>query len=188
MDYAEWLRRLREDTAAAFEELYRANFKKIQAYVNQNSGTLDDAKDIFQESAIVLYEKSISQDFDLTANPGSYLYRTAANKWLNHLKKRKITTPIDDQINNLVQSPEENEIEDKRVYDKKEQLAFKVFEKIGAKCQQLLEYIYFEKLSHEEIAKRMGYGIKSIKVTKFRCLANYRKRMGEDPDFNQLFD
>jgi len=187
MDYAEWLKRLREDTAAAFEELYKTQFIKVQAYITQNNGTTDDARDIFQEALIVLYKKAMSQDFELRANPGTYLYSTATKKWLNHITRKKRVLSTDSQAHLLNQIPIENEIEEKRIYDKKTVLAYEVLKEIGDKCQQLLEYVIFEKLSHAEVAAKMGFDTGSVKVIKSRCMKTYRKKIKAHPKFNQIF-
>ena len=188
MDYSNILNQLRQGMSEAFEELYRLHFRKIHAYITRNSGTTADAKDIFQDALIVLVLKSRTNDFALTANPGSFLYSIAAKKWLSHLKKKKITVSTDDNEHILTDRANENEIDKKKTYDKKAQLAYKIFKEIGENCQQLLEYIFFEKLSHTEIAERMGYAKDSIRVIRFRCLDAFRKKMGNDPDFNQLFE
>jgi DNA-directed RNA polymerase specialized sigma24 family protein len=41
----------------AIETIYKENYKLIQALVLNNNGSVDDAKDIFQEAMIVLYQK-----------------------------------------------------------------------------------------------------------------------------------
>ena len=40
----------------AVETIYRENFNMIQSLIINNNGSADDAKDIFQEAMIVLYE------------------------------------------------------------------------------------------------------------------------------------
>jgi len=182
------INQLRLGVPEAFEEIYRLHFKKIHAYISRNSGTLDDAKDYFQEAIIVLVQNIRKKEFKLTSDSGTYLYSTARNKWLNHLKRRKIMVSTEDNENMLALQSEESEIAEKKIYDKKAHLAYEVLKQIGENCQQLLEYIFFEKLSHEEIAKKMGYASGSIRVTKFRCLEAYRKKMGNHPKFNQIFE
>ena len=38
----------------------------VQAFILSNNGTYDDARDIFQEAMIALYEKAKSESFVLT--------------------------------------------------------------------------------------------------------------------------
>ena len=54
----ELIKGLALDDKTAIEAIYKDNYGLIQNLVINNSGTEDDAKDIFQEALIVLYEKS----------------------------------------------------------------------------------------------------------------------------------
>ena len=48
------------------ETIYKENFGMVQAFIINNNGTYDDARDIFQEAVITLYEKAKSDSFVLT--------------------------------------------------------------------------------------------------------------------------
>ena len=58
----------------AIETIYRENYTAIQAFIVKNNGYPDDAKDIFQEAMIVLFEKAKSSSFVLTCQIKTYLY------------------------------------------------------------------------------------------------------------------
>ena len=49
----------------AIETIYKQHYNMVQALVLNNSGYPDDARDIFQEAMIVLYEKATSGSFEL---------------------------------------------------------------------------------------------------------------------------
>jgi DNA-directed RNA polymerase specialized sigma24 family protein len=42
----------------AIEKVYKENFGLVQHFVIRNNGSYDDARDIFQEAMMVLFEKS----------------------------------------------------------------------------------------------------------------------------------
>ena len=52
--------------ATAIETIYRENFGMIQSYILKNNGIQEDARDIFQEAMIVLYEKAKVDSFVLS--------------------------------------------------------------------------------------------------------------------------
>ena len=54
------LRGLVENDSKAIEAIYKENFNMVQAFILNNNGTYDDARDIFQEAMITLYEKAKS--------------------------------------------------------------------------------------------------------------------------------
>ena len=47
------------------EAIYRDNYPMVQALILNNSGNSDEARDIFQEAMIVVYEKAVSGNFEL---------------------------------------------------------------------------------------------------------------------------
>ena len=47
----------------AIETIYRENYTMIQSFIVKNNGYPDDARDIFQEAMIVLFEKAKSEFF-----------------------------------------------------------------------------------------------------------------------------
>ena len=54
----------REDRQS-IEKIYRDHYNMVQSLVTNNSGTADDAADIFQELMIVLFEKARSGNLEL---------------------------------------------------------------------------------------------------------------------------
>ncbi len=60
------LRGLAKNDRKAIETIYKDHYNMVQAMVVKNNGTIDDAKDIFQEAMIVLYEKVRSDSFELS--------------------------------------------------------------------------------------------------------------------------
>jgi DNA-directed RNA polymerase specialized sigma24 family protein len=52
------LQGLAKNDRKAIESIYKDNYNMVQALVIKNNGTSEDAKDIFQEAMIVLFEKA----------------------------------------------------------------------------------------------------------------------------------
>ena len=40
------------------EAIYKENYGIVQTFITQNNGSYDDARDVFQEAMMVLYENS----------------------------------------------------------------------------------------------------------------------------------
>ncbi len=69
------------------EAIYKAHYNMIQSLIINNNGNYDDAKDIFQETMIVLYEKSRSGNFELNCQLKTYIYSVARRLWLKKLNQ-----------------------------------------------------------------------------------------------------
>src|SRR3954470_23310830 len=81
------LRGLAENDTKAIETIYKDNFKMVQAFILNNNGTYDDARDIFQEAMITLYEKAKSESFVLTSQIKTYIYSVCKRMWLKRLQQ-----------------------------------------------------------------------------------------------------
>ena len=84
----------------AFEELYREHSTRLFNLAWRMCGTRADAEDVLQEVFLLAYQKL--PDFRGDSSVGTWLYRLAMNRCLDHLKNRhtrtaKAMTALDDQ-------------------------------------------------------------------------------------------
>lgn len=76
----------------AFNFLYKLYSRKVYRFCQRMLNNVEIAKDALQETFIRIYEHRNSftgQNFE------SWLYTTARNTCINYIRKRKITTPIE---------------------------------------------------------------------------------------------
>jgi RNA polymerase sigma factor (sigma-70 family) len=134
----------------------------VKKYIAANSGTVDDAKDIFQDALVVLYKKVQSSGFVLSVPLRTYLQAIVKNLWWQELRRRN-KIPVDFEPGDIVDvMPEEG-----KDYD----LASAAFNLLGEKCRQLLILFYFKKKSFRQIASALAFGDeKTAKNQKYRCL------------------
>jgi RNA polymerase sigma factor (sigma-70 family) len=163
----------RNDRHAA-ETLYRQHFSMVQSMVIHNNGTSDDARDIFQEAMIVLYEKSRSGSFELNCLLKTYVYSVCRRLWLKKLGQRQKYVPDMNGIEETVSVDEDVEMHEQR------QGEFQVMEKallnLGEPCKSLLEAFYLQKRNMTEIAGSFGYtNADNAKNQKYKCLMRLKK-------------
>jgi RNA polymerase sigma factor (sigma-70 family) len=158
----------------AIERIYRENYSVIQAFIIKNNGYPDDARDIFQEAMIVLFEKVKSDSFVLSCQIRTYLYSVCRRLWLKKLQKQNKFNPSVELMNETVAVEDEMEVHEKRNED------FLLMEgalsKLGEPCKSLLEAFYLEKKSMPEIAASFGYtNAENAKTQKYKCLMRLKK-------------
>jgi len=168
------LKGLAANNKNAVEAIYRENYLTIQSFIIKNNGYPDDARDIFQEAMIVLYEKASSGSFELTCQIKTYLYSVCRRLWLKRLQQMQRFNPSATDINEVVSVEEELEVHEKRNSD------FLVMEsalnKIGEPCKSILEAYYLQKKSMPEIAAVFGYtNADNAKTQKYKCLVRLKK-------------
>jgi len=163
--------------------LYRNHLPLITRYVVNNNGNKEDAKDIYQDALIVLYEKIQSTDqknFDALA----YLTVVCKNLWLLKLRSKKKETNIEFEL-------EEGNLMDEVLHDIKQIQQFEIYRKhfknLGQKCQTILK-LFFAKHSMNEIAKKLNTTEHYAKKSKYKCQKKLIENIRSDKKFKEVAD
>ena len=163
----------RNDTKA-IEIIYGENYNMVQSLVINNSGSTDDAKDIFQEAMIVLYEKVRSGSFELNCLIKTYVYSVSRRLWLKRLQQMNRYIPAVENLQDTV--PVEEDVEENERINSEFQAMEKAINGLGEPCKSLLEAYYLEKKSMQEIALFFGYtNAENAKNQKYKCLVRLKK-------------
>ncbi|MEZ5035727.1 MAG: sigma-70 family RNA polymerase sigma factor [Chitinophagaceae bacterium] len=168
------LERFAQNDKKAIETVYQQNYKTIHSLVTNNSGSADDAKDIFQESVIILYEKLKNGQLELECKIKTYLYAVARRLWLKRLQQQGRFMASADSLEETV--PVETEIDDHEKVNAEFELMKKALAKLGEPCKSLLEAYYFQQQNMAVIAKQFGYtNANNAKTQKYKCLMRLKK-------------
>ena len=168
------LQGLASNDKKAVEAIYRENYNSIQALIINNNGSADDAKDIFQEAMIVLYEKVRSGTFELNCQIKTYVYSVCRRLWLKRLQQlSRYSSPVE-TLEGVV--PVDEEIEEHEKRDAEFEMMDKAVSNLGEPCKSLLEAYYLQKQSMQDIAANFGYtNADNAKNQKYKCLMRLKK-------------
>lgn len=168
------LQGLARNETKAVETIYRENYNTIQALIINNNGSADDAKDIFQEAMIVLYEKVRSGTFELNCQIKTYVYSVSRRLWLKRLQQlNRYSAPVEN-LEGLV--PVEDEIEAHEQRNLEFDMMNKAISSLGEPCKSLLEAYYLQKRNMQDIAASFGYtNADNAKNQKYKCLMRLKK-------------
>lgn len=167
------LQGLAKQDKKAIETIYKENFNLIHALVLNNNGSTEDAKDIFQEAMIVLYQKVQSGTFELNCQLKTFVYSVCRRLWLKRLMHQNRYS--------LYENHDDFVLVDEEVEDHEQQnAAFGMMEKamnnLGEPCKSLLEAFYLQKKGMQEIAASFGYtNADNAKTQKYKCLMRLKK-------------
>lgn len=161
---------------SVFREFYEIEFPVIVQMILRYGGTVEDARDIFQDALIVIIEKAIHSQLNLKCSLDTYIYSISRNKWRNHLRKIQPEVSYDD---NFDHSSGEMTIWDvDPTDDKKLDNAIQIIGTLGKKCKMLLDYYYYRKMSWQEISKQLGYSnAASARNQKYKCLERIKYQL-----------
>jgi RNA polymerase sigma factor (sigma-70 family) len=168
------LKGLAENDRKSVESIYQHHYSSIQALVINNNGTSDDARDIFQEALIVLYEKARSGTFELHAQLKTYLYAVSRRLWLKRLQEgRKFSRDLANAEETIATT------EDLGLYERRNaefDLMEGALRQLGEPCKTLMEAFYLQKKSMTDIAAEFGYtNADNAKNQKYKCLIRLKK-------------
>jgi RNA polymerase sigma factor (sigma-70 family) len=168
------LKGLAQDDAKAVEIVYKNNYNMIQAFVLNNNGTYDDARDVFQEAMIVLYENAKSETFVLTCQIKTYIYSICRRLWLKRLQQ---LNKFSAQVESLEETvPVEEDIESHEKRDADFAIMDRALGSLGEPCRGILEAYYLQKKDMAEIANAFGYtNADNAKNQKYKCLMRLKK-------------
>ena len=168
------LKGLAANDKQAIETIYRENYAMIQAFILNNSGSHDDARDIFQEAMIVLFEKALTETFELSSQLKTYIYSVCRRLWLKKLNQMNRYNGHLDNIEETIPVDEDMELHEKR--DTDFTLMENAMSKIGEPCKSLLDAYYIQKKHMQEIAADFGYtNADNAKTQKYKCLMRLKK-------------
>ena len=158
----------------SIEKIYRDNYSAIQSFVLNNNGSVDDARDIFQEAMVVLFEKSKLDTFSLNCQLKTFIYSICRRLWLKRLQQIGKFGSLIENLEDTVAVEEDIEDHEKKNED------FNMMEhamaKIGEPCKSLLDAYYLQKKNMQEIAGEFGYtNADNAKTQKYKCLVRLKK-------------
>jgi RNA polymerase sigma factor (sigma-70 family) len=158
----------------AIETIYKQHYNMVQALILSNSGYPDDARDIFQEAMIVLYEKVTSGTFELNCQLKTYLYSVCRRLWLKRLGQLQRSFAEVEGLQDTV--PVEDELERHEQRNQDFQVMEQSLNSLGEPCRSLLKAYYLDTKSMVEIAADFGYtNADNAKNQKYKCLMRLRK-------------
>jgi RNA polymerase sigma factor (sigma-70 family) len=158
----------------AIETIYQENYNMVQSLIINNNGTVHEAKDVFQEAMIVLFEKARTGNFELSCQIKTYIYSVCRRIWLKRLQQLKRFSIDLDPIEELI--PVEEDIEEHEKKDEEFAILEKAVSNLGEPCKSLIEAFYIQKRNMQDIASEFGYtNADNAKNQKYKCLMRLKK-------------
>ncbi len=155
----------------AFAHLYRF-YPKVERHIRRNSGSREEALDVFQDALIIFYRKISTVSRDEKMSVEGFLHTTCKLLWSNELRKKGVRKRDSDGLFLVADGDEIDVLIQK---ERKIALIEGVLNGLGEKCRQILEMFYYRKQSMETIAAQFGFGtVASAKVQKYKCLESAR--------------
>jgi len=174
LPYKETVALIKQNDATTLKELYKINFIKVKRYVLKNSGSEQQAKDIYQEAFLAMWRNIKNDKFSAESETAinGYIFQIAKNKWMDHLRslRYKNTTFINRDIEFDESDVEENEAQSRKI-----KLIMDAFDQLGERCKLLLKLFYFQRKPFKEISEILKIDEASARNAKYRCQEQLKK-------------
>lgn len=160
MKDTEVIARMSKGDEKALDYLYRKYYRMMVKLVVTNSGSEQEAKDIYQEALIVFWQKVASGNLTLTSKISTYLYSICLNLWRKELDRKSRFSGVEQDEAEIVDNDQAERIK----------IIHECIAALGENCRKILTYHYFEGLSMNDIADKLGYAnTDTAKTKKYKC-------------------
>lgn len=165
--------------------LYKEVLPLVVGYVTKNQGSVDEAKDIFQDAVIRFYKSVKTGAFQEKCSISTFIFGISRNLWINYTKQ-KSRMVSDDEIQFAQDSAN---LEENLVSEEKVSVVNKLLDMLGEQCQQLLRYTVYDGLSMREVVALMGFSSEDVaKTYNYRCKQKMLKLVKKRPEVMLLFE
>ena len=166
-------------------QFYKENFLLIRHLIITNSGSEDDAKDVFQEAMVILYRKLKTENIVITSSLSTYLYSVARLVWLKELhRKSKNRVDFSDTLDEFMQH--DRELPDIIERNERLKLYRENFEQLSKDCKTIL-HMFLNNIPVREITLSMGYSTdQHTKNRRYRCKKTLINKIRKSDKFKEL--
>ncbi len=166
-------------------EMYDKYLPKIIRFIVANSGTEEDAMDIFQDAIMIIYKKAKAQELEINRSFYNYLYTICRNLWLRELEKKRNArvTRTDLELESYMNIADITGLDEVVKEREVHKLYLDKFRELGDDCQNILRQ-FFAGVSMKAIAKHMGFASEGYaKKRKHVCQKKLIQSIKQDPRF-----
>jgi len=162
------------NSESVLKRLYIAYFPMVLQLIINNNGNTDDAKDIYQEAIIILYNKVKAGNFELSSKLKTYIYSICRRLWLKRLSQ------MNKYGGNIKDFEEFLSVDDDSEKNTETDLQFSkmgnALNLLGEPCKTIIEDFYINNRSMQEICENFGYtNADNAKTQKYKCLQRLKK-------------
>jgi RNA polymerase sigma factor (sigma-70 family) len=154
-------------------DYYVLYYQSVRRFVLANNGNEEDARDLFQDTLVVLYQKVRREQFKLTCSLGTYLFSVSRYLWLKELGRKKRVVPDSVELEEFIDV--DSDIGHISDYNERLIVYRSHFDKLTADCKKVL-WLFMEGHSITEITHLMGYSSEQhTRNRRYRCKSSLIK-------------
>ncbi len=167
---------------SAISYLYQHYYGRLEALIRRNSGSMEDAQDIIQETMIAFVNMVRQDRFRGEAAISTFLHAIARNLWLDRLRKNQSEWSRIDKW--AMEADEFEDLERNMQHKEATDMVAEIFKNLGEGCQKLLHLFYFREMSMREILPEMNYENEQVlRNKKAKCMKMLLEKVKAEPQW-----
>ena len=176
---------IRQKDTNTINWIYQNYFLPIENLITSNSGTRQDAQDVFQDVMLIIYRQIQNKDLILTCSFQTYLHSISKNIWFEDLrrKRKKLKNifhissetqdfhPILDDVSQMINT----------IYNKS-------FDELSDRCRKIL-ILHFLGEKSKEIMQSLNISSSKVLKTKiYKCKKSLIESIIKSKDYEKIKD
>lgn len=169
----------------SIKAIYRNHFESLCWYIMNNSGSRQDAEDVFQEVVLSFIDLVQKDKFRGESTVKTFLFSLNRHTWLNELKRRGRALAREEKYE---RGQERTEMDASHYIADREGKAevTRLVGELGETCRKILLLFYYENLSMREILETLHYENEQVvRNKKYKCLKQLEQMITEKPYLKQ---
>jgi RNA polymerase sigma factor (sigma-70 family) len=171
-----------ETINGAVKYMYKEYYEMLKVYTCSNTGSDQDAQDIFQEVLVSFIDLTQKGKFRGESSIKTFLFSMNRYMWLNELKKRGRT----EKRNTVFENEKDTTLQDVSRFmaqNEMQKQVLAVVEELGETCKKILLAFYYEDLSMKEILANLHYENEQVvRNKKYKCLKQLEQLLTANPN------
>jgi RNA polymerase sigma factor (sigma-70 family) len=169
------------DMNGSVKFIYLQYFESLSWFIINNSGSRQDAEDIFQETVVSFIELVQKDKFRGESSIKTFLFSLNRNIWLNELKRRGRADARELKYEKA-QDRTEMDVSVAIVDREARSQLMKIMSELGEGCKKILLMFYYEDLPMKEIVAHTDYENEQVvRNKKYKCLKQLGQMIETNP-------
>lgn len=153
------------EVSAVVDELLERHKSTSLAILARHAIPHQDAEDLIQDTLTILIEK-----YSEIENPAAWFAGTLRNRCLRYWRQRR--TRLYDSVDRALLEAMGGESDSRQNSVELRTDLSRLLPRISNTCQAAIRLVYFDGLTRQEAAERLGYRVSGIHKVMHRCLAS----------------
>ncbi len=181
-----YIQALLDNDRRGIQAIYERFAQRMERFVCANSGSPDDACDVFQEALVAITQQARRPGFVLTCPFEAYLYLVCRGKWFNEIKRRKRAQVTIRETEGFTEKEQAGALADATLLEEgRQQLFRRFFEKLSENCRAVLK-LSWSGISMEEVSQQLGVSYGYARKRKSECIAQLTNWIQATPEYLTL--